>query len=272
MLRWIKKHKLITVLVVVIVATLIVLVSAMSTGGTGNPISNGLSAILTTIEKPFVSVADSISNGVSNAFSSDGLAAENEQLKEEIASLKEKLSKNEISQEELKELRELSNVLKYDFAEDRDIVTADISTYDGVNWTNTFTINVGSASGVKENSIVVYGGALVGRVTSVGENWAKVVSLIDNSSNVSFQVARNSKLLGVVSGSDNARLEGYMLDGDSSVTEGDKILTTGMGIYPKGIEIGTVTEVKYDSDVKLKKVNIEPTVEFTGLKKVTVIK
>ncbi len=271
MFRWIKKHKLITILITIIVVSLVVLVSTMSTGGTGNPITNGLSSIWSTIERPFVSVADSISSSVSNAFSAGDIADENEKLKEEIASLQEKLNENKLSAEELKELRELSALLNYDYAEGKKIVTADISTYDGVNWTNTFTINAGSASGIKENSIVCYGGALVGRVSSVGENWAKVVSIIDDSSNVSFQVDRDSKLLGVISGKNNSDLEGYMLDGEATVTEGDKIKTTGMGIYPKGIEIGTITEVKYDSDTKSKQVEVEPKAVFTGLKKVSVI-
>lgn len=271
MFKWIKNHKLITILVTVIIVTVVVLVSAMSTDGSGNPITNGLASIWSKIERPFVSVANSISSGISNAFSSSDTASENEKLKDEIANLKEKLSESELSAEELKELRELSKVLNYDFAEGRNIVTCDITSYDGVNWTNVFTINAGSDSGIKVNSTVVYGGALVGRVTSVGSDWAKVISLVDDSSNVSFQVARNSKMLGVVSGTDSTDLEGYMLDADASITEGDKILTTGMGIFPKGIEIGIIKEIKYDSDTKLKRVVIEPTAPFGGLKKVSVV-
>lgn len=78
-------------------------------------------------------------------------------------------------------------------------------------------------------------------------------------------------MIGVVEGSADGKLSGFMLDNKAKVSEGDKIITSGMGMYPAGIEIGKVTKVKYDSNAQLQKVTIKPSVEFKSLQKVSVI-
>ena len=152
-----------------------------------------------------------------------------------------------------------------------DLVSADVVSMDGTNWMNIFTIDCGSESGVKQGSIVICGDGLVGRVSSVGKGWAKVISLIDESSKISFKVSGNLQLIGVVEGSSDGKLSGFMLDNKAKVSEGDKIITSGMGMYPAGIEIGKVTKVKYDSNAQLQKVTIKPSVDFKSLQKVSVI-
>jgi len=44
-----------------------------------------------------------------------------------------------------------------------------------------------------------------------------------------------------------------------------------MGLYPAGIEIGSVTSVSYNKDKLIKEVTIEPVVDFASLRKVSVI-
>ena len=53
------------------------------------------------------------------------------------------------------------------------------------NWFNTFTIDKGSRDGIETDMNVIAGGGLVGIVTDVGENYATVHSIIDDSSKVS---------------------------------------------------------------------------------------
>ena len=62
-----------------------------------------------------------------------------------------------------------------------------------------------------------------------------------------------------------------MLDSEAKIHEGDELITSGMGVYPAGIEIGKVTKVRYDSDEQLLRVDIKPSVEFESLQKVSVI-
>jgi rod shape-determining protein MreC len=136
---------------------------------------------------------------------------------------------------------------------------------------NIFTINVGSDEGVEVGDIVVCGEGLVGRVSAVGGNWSKVTSIIDESSKVSFKLSGNLQVIGIVEASSDGVLTGFMLDSEAKLNEGDGIITSGMGVYPAGIEIGKITKVRYDSDEQLLKVDIKPSVEFESLQKVSVI-
>ena len=142
---------------------------------------------------------------------------------------------------------------------------------DGANWMNIFTINVGTESGVSPDSIVICGEGLVGKVHSAGKGWAKVISMIDESSRITFKVSGNLKLIGVVEGSSDGTLSGFMLDSNAKVEEGDRLVTSGMGLFPAGIEIGRITKVRYDSDEQLQKVDIKSSVDFKSLQKVAVI-
>ena len=48
-------------------------------------------------------------------------------------------------------------------------------------------------------------------------------------------------------------------------------MTTGIGMYPEGIEIGRTTGVNYNSDTQLMTVTVEPAVNFKNLRKVMVL-
>ena len=62
-----------------------------------------------------------------------------------------------------------------------------------------------------------------------------------------------------------------MLDEDSTVAEGDILLTSGMGTYPEGIEIGSVRSVTSNSNTLIKEITVEPSVDLNSLRKVSVI-
>ena len=84
-------------------------------------------------------------------------------------------------------------------------------------------------------------------------------------------VSRDTEILGILSGDGRGGLDGYVLDADSGIIEGDVLLSSGMGMYPSGIEIGTVTAVNYNSDTQLKMITVKPSVNFRGILKVAVI-
>ena len=62
-----------------------------------------------------------------------------------------------------------------------------------------------------------------------------------------------------------------MLDSRAKVSEGDRLETSGMGVFPAGIEIGKITKVRYDSDEQLQRISVKSSVDFKSLQKVTVI-
>lgn len=271
-MKWIKNHKLISFLLAVILLSLVVLVASAASGGSGNFVSRFFTSVYTAVERPLSGVAGGISENVSGLFSYKELQAENEQLKEENQKLKEQVTDLSLSANELKELKELSKALNYKGAGGAgSMVSADVVSMDGTNWMNIFTINAGTEEGIQEDDVVICGDGLVGRVQSAGKGWSKVVSIIDESSRITFKVSGNLKMIGVVEGSADGILSGFMLDSKAKVSEGDQLVTSGMGLFPAGIEIGRITKVRYDSDEQLQYVNIKPSVQFNSLQKVSVI-
>lgn len=271
-MRWIRNHKLISFLILIIVACIIVVVSSVATMGSSNPVSKAVNSVCTTILRPVNYVADGITDRFSKLVKYKEISDENDRLKEENEQLKEELAKATLTAHELSELKNLSKVLNYKgIGGSDDMVSGDIISMSESNWMNNFTINVGSVDKVKEGDIVVNGRGLVGTVYSVGKNWAKVKSLADESSKVSFKLSGNMELIGILDSFSDGEMEGFMLDSNARVEEGDKIITSGMGVYPTGLEIGKITKIRYDSDSQLERVTVKPTVDFTSLQKVTVI-
>lgn len=116
----------------------------------------------------------------------------------------------------------------------------------------------------------------MGRVISSADSYAKVMTLIDLESGVPALVERTRqngvvKLKGGTEDSGDA-LEMYYLPIDADVVPGDKILTSGIGgVYPKGLVIGTVTEVSAESGTE-KRVTVKSAVDFERMEEVMVIK
>ncbi|MDD3168092.1 MAG: rod shape-determining protein MreC, partial [Eubacteriales bacterium] len=177
-----------------------------------------------------------------------------------------------LTEAELAELQNLSNILGYENVTPYyNYVTADVVAMDGSNWFNLFTINAGTKDGLYKDAVVINGDGLIGRVLEVGSDWAKVISVIDESNSVSFKVFRDMQLLGILSGDGKGSLKGYMIDTEAAVIEGDILITSGIGMYPEGIPIGKVKKVEWNNDTLLKTVTIEPSAYFKNLHRVTVL-
>ncbi|MEA4988831.1 MAG: rod shape-determining protein MreC [Anaerovorax sp.] len=271
-MKWFREHTRLATVIGVLMSLIIIIAVSFVNKGNNSWLGRKLEGGITQVQEPLSDAGNGVSNGFSGIFRFRSVLKENEKLKAEISKLNQQIIKNRLSELELKELRELSSSLNY-VGKDKSYnhVTADVIALDGSNWFNLFTINAGTKDGVKKDSIVVGGDGLIGRVLEVGNDWAKIISLIDENSNVSFQVSRNLQLLGILSGDGKGSLKGYMLDPEASVGEGDMLLTSGIGIYPQGIPIGKVSSVTLDTDSLLKTLTIEPVVYFKNIQKVTVI-
>lgn len=272
-MRWIREHKLISFLVVILLILVIVFVISVVTGGGGNGATGLINKGVSVVSGGFSSAAKTVRDNVTGLFSYKALQAEIEELEAENEALKKQLAETSLDREDLEQLKELSDVLNFEYTEKNfDMVTADITSLDGSNWTNVFTINRGTESGIEAGDAVVNGMGLVGRIQETGEGWSKVLSLIDEDCSVSFKLVRDRKQLGIISGSADGGIAGYMMDADSTVAEGDIIVTSGLGTFPKGLTIGNVKTVVYNSNTLLKEITVEPAVNFKGIEKVAVIK
>ena len=197
---------------------------------------------------------------------------ENEKLKQENAELKEELSNAQLSEKELSELQNLSETLNYsDYSSDYDKVSADVISLDSSGVFGNLTISVGKNDGVKKGSFVINEDGLVGKVSSVTGGTAKVSGIIDSTVSVSFYDQSDTNVIGLVTGDGSGNLEGYLFDAEKTIEKGAVLMTSGLGSYPGGIEIGTVTKVSTDKSTGQLVIEAEPAVDFYSTKIVTVL-
>lgn len=202
------------------------------------------------------------------------LLEENKELKRQVDELTVENTMLQQDKYELNHLRELYQ-LDDEYSECQK-VGARIIGWDGGNWFHSFTINKGSDDGLEVDMNVMAGGGLVGRIVSVGSNWAKVTAIIDDNSNVSGMVLSTSDNL-IVSGdlelmSQGMIRFGQLVDSDNEVAEGDKIVTSNISDkYLPGILIGYISTMEMDSNNLTKSGRVIPAVDFAHLEEVLVI-
>lgn len=208
-----------------------------------------------------------------------------------VAQINDLIQENERLQQQVDELTIENTLLmqeKYELNTLRELYALDqkYSEYDKIgariimggssNWFNTFVINKGSNDGIQPNMNVMAGSGLVGRVVEVGPNWAQVVSVIDDTTNVSATVLSTSDNL-IVSGDLKAMGNGYicfsqLVDSDNKVVVGDKVVTSNISDrYQPGILIGHISYIEVDPNNLTKSGYITPVVDFEHLNEVLVI-
>ncbi|MDR0570734.1 MAG: rod shape-determining protein MreC [Clostridiales Family XIII bacterium] len=272
-MRWIREHRLATAILVAFAALFLLIFVSRQTLGDDNPLGRAVGEALSAVEAPFAAVGGFFGGNLSVLLDRGDLAQENERLRERVMELEKALTEARLSATDLDELKRLSELLNYSgLREKYDTVAADVIAMDASNVFNIFTINAGTRDGVFTDAVVVDGDGLIGRVMSVGDRWAKVISVIDESNKVGFQVFRSPEWLGVLQGDGEGSLKGYMLDEAAAVREGDRLITSGIGgIYPQGITIGKVVAVNWDHDTPLKTIEVEPAAYFKNIRKVSVL-
>lgn len=202
------------------------------------------------------------------------LLDENARLREEIAALTEENTLLQQDKYELNRMRELV-ALDEQYGE-YDKVGARIIARDSGNWYSSFIIDKGSDDGLAVDMNVIAGGGLVGRITSVGPNWAKVTSIISDNVNVSAMTLSTEDNLTVTGDlrlmAGNCITFSQLVDSQNKVVEGDKVVTSDISDkYLPNILIGYINTINKDNNNLTKSGLITPAVDFEHLSEVLVI-
>ncbi len=271
-MKWIREHKLITALLTLLIVLALLFTLSVTAGFGEGSFASFLNNGVSKITGFFSSAGNGIRDGVGGIFSGGQLRSRIDELEEENNALERELAQSRLTAEQLEQLQNLAQILNYDYTDQTfNVVTADVKLKDGSNWNGIFTIDRGTESGIQTGKTVIDGDGLVGFVTDAGEGWAKIQPAIATDETMSFKLARDGSQLGIVSGNSDGTFSGYMLDDESTVVEGDIIISSGMGACPEGIEIGSVRSVSYNSNRLIREVTVDPAVDFRSLRKVAVI-
>jgi rod shape-determining protein MreC len=218
----------------------------------------------------------SVSSGVGNYFSSisnlRSAQSDNDLLKQRVQELELEIrGKDDLTAENdrLRGLLNLKENSKYK------VLTARVIGRDPSVWFDSSIINRGSLDGVKLNMPVVSDGGLIGRVTAVGPLTAQFDLITRDKSGVGGVVGEigSSNILGVVAGTSKQDLvEMRYVSGSADVQPGQMVYTTGQdGIYPAGLKIGEIVEVKSGSATVPHQIFIRPSAGINTIKEVGVL-
>ena len=191
---------------------------------------------------------------------------ENSQLKQKIQELEVEIQKKQdlsVENERLTNLLQLKQESKYP------ILPAKIVGRDPSNWFNDSIINRGSSDGVKLYMPIVSNGGLIGRVTAVSPLSSQITMITDERSGVGAIIGEvgNTNALGVVNGiKDKNLLEMKYVSGSVDVAEGDFVYTSGQdGIYPAGLKIGEIVEIRTGSTTVPHVIFIKPSAGISSM-------
>lgn len=271
--NWVIKSKHILVIMILICISLMAL-AAMVNLPVG-PVKNVIGYAIIPFQNGINSIGKALDGATAGLQSKQQLVEENQQLQEKVNQLTEQNSQLTQDLDELDRLQELYS-LDQQYSE-YDKVAAQVIAMDDENWFSTFTINRGTDDGVQVDCNVIAGGGLVGIVTEVGNNWATVRSIIDDSSNVSAMTVSTSDRC-IVAGDLRLINEGklqfiHLKDDEDRIQEGEKIVTSDVSEkFLPGILIGYVSEVEEDPNNLTKTGTLTPVVDFEHIREVLVIK
>lgn len=230
------------------------------------------SKIINPIQKVFVDLKNKVIGNTSYFDDIDKLREENSQLKNENSDLKEQLREMEILKAENQTLQEDLNLTeKYSNYE---AIPAYVINRDVSNYSGNIVLNVGKDDGVEENMTVIADKGLVGHVISVTSNTCKVQVIVDAASTVSATINTTDESI-ICKGTleNNQILRATYIPTGADLIIGDTIQTSGIGgIYPKGILIGTITDIVTTNNSIDRYAVIQTAVDFSKVYTVLVIK
>ncbi|MDI9219005.1 rod shape-determining protein MreC [Clostridium tertium] len=267
------KNKLAVTIIVLSVAFLGIIIYTMNNEQKGI-VSSGVGSAVNPLQKVVYSINDKIKGTLDFFLNFSKIKEENEELTKENIDLENKLLEYDKLKEENDRLREVLNFKNS--KNSYDYLGCEIIGYSGESFSNGYVIDKGENDGLKKDMIVISNKGLVGQVTSTGSNCAIVQSLLNENIAVSVMVNSTRETTGILKGYVSNSKQGLTkvtnLPIDSSIKEGDVIVTSGLGqIYPKEIRIGEVLSIETDEVKVMKTAIVKPFVDFNKLEELFVV-
>ena len=206
-------------------------------------------------------------------FRYEALAAENEQLKAEIAQMEDVARQADAVSRENERLRALLDLKSTH--EDYVLVDAYIIAWSSTDWTNTFTINRGTDAGIQQNMCAITAnGEVVGLVTEAGPNYAIIKTVLDSTLEISATIS-SSGHNGMVSGGyidgNETFLKMEYLPSSAVIRNKDQVVTSGSTVYPKGLILGNVVDAGFEETGVAKFAILDPAADISSMEQVFIV-
>ena len=229
-------------------------------------------AVVLEVTAPVERVVSAPVDGTKDFFSDYvdliGVRSENRRLRRRIAEIE---SENLQFREALVASGHLARVASMRDEIEIPMLPAEVVGLDVAPWFRSVLVDRGADHGVKPGYPVITHEGVVGVVTATSGHAAKTMLLLDRQSAVDALVQR-SRARGVLRGVGRAWLEFEFVVRSADVVVGDEVVTSGLGgVFPKGLRLGRVTELR-DAGGRLTRIAlVEPAVDLGRLEQVFVM-
>jgi len=260
--------------VVLIIAVLLAVVLTVTSNLAGFSVPDLLvKGVLTPIRTGVSRLVDQAEQLYNYMFSYESVLAENERLKQELAQLENDARRADALQRENDRLRSALTMVQTH--EDYKLVDCYIISRSSQEWSSTFTVNRGTAAGIRPGMCAITANnEVVGLVSEAGSNYAVIKSVMDSSLEISATIA-SSGYNGMVQGGYAAGLDGLLrmdyLPSNSVIRNNDQVVTSGSTVYPRNLIIGNVVDADFDDTGVAKYALLKPAVNVGSLEQIFIV-
>lgn len=250
-------------------SALLLLLAAVTLVGLGKTDRAELERLHAAVNDTLTPALDLLSRPVHSAVGASAWLQEQLNMRAEYAALKAEAVSlrqwRDLSVTLQAENEALRNQLHYAPPIGSTYVSARIVGDAGGPYVRSALINAGAGEGVRKGQAVVAEGTLVGRVTTVGRNSARVLLLTDVNSRVPV-ILEGTRERAIAAGVNGPLLALQYLPEGSKAKVGERVVTSGDGgLFPSGIVVGTVTAVGRSG------VTVTPNADWATLEHVTAV-
>ena len=225
------------------------------------------SLILHPFQNLFTQSIKSVSDGVNHYLDLVNISKENDRLKSEVERLINE--KNELI-ERISGQKRIAALMVYQKDRKKDSLVASVIGRDATQWSKVVFINKGTRDGIKNQLAVVTKLGVIGQIIHSGFTTSKVLLTIDSRSAIDA-VFQQSRVSGVVVGTGDQQCQVKFVPNTAKVQVGDRVLSSGLGgVFPKGLVIGTVSQVVRKKQGLFQEITLTPSSDFSNLEEVLI--
>jgi rod shape-determining protein MreC len=249
-----------------IVFTVLIAITLLLMAFSANPAVLELKRGLQFAFRPLQGAVAGVASDVSSVFGSIG---EINQLRIDNAALRdenERLTNDNIRLQDLKsENDQLTALLQLQSDFSHKTVAVRVIGRELLPTSRVVTLDKGTDDGLAMGDVVIVGGgAVAGRITDIGGNFAKVTLISDPSSTVIGQL-QSSGATGEVGGGSGDVLTMKNVDSSVTIALDEEVFTAGLELaggirspYPKGLVLGSVVDVQRDANDVVQTAFVQP--------------
>lgn len=257
----ISKSRIIIVLIVIFLAILLSLPL---------PVSRNLKIRLVDFFSPLISGTNYLFERMFSVKDFFNSIRENKLLHKNLDELSSQLNTLRELQKEMERLMELLNLKK---SLPYETYACRVIARDVTSWYKSLIIDKGKSSGVNvDMPVLSTNGGVIGRVVESGSDVSRVLLITDMNSSVGG-IIQDSRTIGLVESDGSGGCILNLLPKDIDIQPGSVVVTSGLGeIFPKGLIIGTITEVTSGAQGLYKTARLRLACDIDRIEEVIVIK